>query len=287
MRELKKLNSVLTENTGLFLALNESLGGTLGDPTYYYDAFDWSKDTLNYLREATNYNVADLSILDEDYFTNESGEKIIAPLLKKRLDNDGKIPTNSAWTFVWQIAMIRYKLKWDKDWEALKSQYNPIENYSMVEEEEQPKKTTTTQHYEDYEVTTSQNTDRDTHREENADVDTTTDVYGFNSNASVPMGSSNESKDKANNYVDINESGLAEDNYITEAHSKDGDDNKEVTTEEWDKKRTLTRKGNIGVTTSQQMIESTLKLYVFEFIKNVVYRDLDELLTLEIYESEL
>lgn len=283
----KKLNSVLTDNTGLFLSLNESLGGTLGDPTYYYDAFDWTKDTINYLREATNYGVDDLSILDDDYFTNESGEKIISPLLKKKLDNNGKIPTTNAWTFVWQIAMIKYKLKWDKDWEALKKQYNPIENYSMTEEEELPKKTTETKHYESYDVTRSEATNKSYHTEENADVKDESSVYGFNSNSAVPVGESNQTKNKLNNYSDSTETGDAEDNVITESHSKDGDDNKETTTEEWNKKRTLTRKGNIGVTTSQQMIESTLKLYMFNFIHDVVYRDLDEILTLEIYESEI
>lgn len=47
--------------------------------------------------------------------------------------------------------------------------------------------------------------------------------------------------------------------------------------------RTLTRSGNIGVTTSQQMIESERQLYVWNFFHNVVFPDLDKLLTLEVY----
>ena len=286
MNQKKKLIDVLTNNTGLFLALNEQFGGTLSEPKYYYDMFEWSKDLLTQLKEASNYNITDLSMLDIEYFFNESGQKLISPLLNHKLVN-GKMPTTSSWTYFWQLAIARFKLKWDKDWESLSAEYNPIENYSMVEEEELPKKTTETKHFEDYNITTSENTDKDIHQEENADIDTTQDVYGFNSPSSVPIGSTNESKDKTKNYVDTNESGLAENNYITEAHSKDGDDNKEITTEEWNKKRTLTRKGNIGVTTSQQMIDSTIKLYQFNFIRDVVYRDLDDLLTLGIYESEL
>lgn len=43
-----------------------------------------------------------------------------------------------------------------------------------------------------------------------------------------------------------------------------------------------TRKGNIGVTSSQQLIESEIKLWQWNFIKEV-YKDLDEELTIPIY----
>ena len=45
----------------------------------------------------------------------------------------------------------------------------------------------------------------------------------------------------------------------------------------------LTRSGNIGVTTSQQMIESERKLWLWNFFYNVVFPDIDRVLTLQIY----
>ena len=45
---------------------------------------------------------------------------------------------------------------------------------------------------------------------------------------------------------------------------------------------TLTRTGNIGVTTSQQMLESELSLRKYDFYKNI-YEDIDSLLTLKVY----
>lgn len=45
----------------------------------------------------------------------------------------------------------------------------------------------------------------------------------------------------------------------------------------------LTRAGNIGVTTSQQMIESERKLWWWNFFYNVVFPDIDRVLTLQIY----
>ena len=45
---------------------------------------------------------------------------------------------------------------------------------------------------------------------------------------------------------------------------------------------TLTRSGNIGVTTSQQMIESERKLWDYNIFKTI-YEDVDSILTLSIY----
>lgn len=47
--------------------------------------------------------------------------------------------------------------------------------------------------------------------------------------------------------------------------------------------RTLTRSGNIGVTTSQQMIESERELWKWNFIYNVVFPSIDKILTICTY----
>lgn len=46
--------------------------------------------------------------------------------------------------------------------------------------------------------------------------------------------------------------------------------------------RTLTRSGNIGVTTSQQMIQSERELWDWEFFETV-YKDIDEMITIQSY----
>lgn len=46
---------------------------------------------------------------------------------------------------------------------------------------------------------------------------------------------------------------------------------------------TLNRSGNIGVTTSQQMIESERNLWIWNFFNDVVYPDLDRVLTIQSY----
>lgn len=49
-----------------------------------------------------------------------------------------------------------------------------------------------------------------------------------------------------------------------------------------DNVRELTRKGNIGVTTTQQMINSEIELREYNFIE-AIYSDIDSILTLKIY----
>ena len=48
------------------------------------------------------------------------------------------------------------------------------------------------------------------------------------------------------------------------------------------KDRTLTRSGNIGVTTSQQMLQAELDIRTYDFYKSV-YDDIDHVLTTPVY----
>ena len=46
---------------------------------------------------------------------------------------------------------------------------------------------------------------------------------------------------------------------------------------------TLERSGNIGVTTSQQMIESERELWLWNFFYKIVFPDVDRILAIDIY----
>lgn len=76
--------------------------------------------------------------------------------------------------------------------------------------------------------------------------------YGFNSDVSVPVNDSNS----------------------TSVVEGNGEDNK----------RELTRSGNIGVTTSQQMLESELQLRKYNFYEEL-YKDVNSVATLSIYND--
>lgn len=74
--------------------------------------------------------------------------------------------------------------------------------------------------------------------------------YGFNSDVSVPVNDSNS----------------------TSVVEGNGEDNK----------RELTRSGNIGVTTSQQMLESEIQLRKYNFYEEL-FKDVNSVVTLSIY----
>lgn len=76
------------------------------------------------------------------------------------------------------------------------------------------------------------------------------DVYGFNSSDPSPSGG-----------------------------TSDGDEGSDTHTRNY----TLTRSGNIGVTTSQQMLQSERDLWVWNFFFDVVFPSIDRVLTISIY----
>ena len=101
--------------------------------------------------------------------------------------------------------------------------------------------------------------------------------------------------DKADNYVERTHdadnsetvSGDKDDNFkdssMTGTTTRSGSDSKaETSTETETGTETLTRHGNIGVTTSQQMLESEIKLRQYNFIEEM-YKDIDSILCLKIY----
>lgn len=149
--------------------------------------------------------------------------------------------------------------------------------------------------------------DETTHGETNTDLSTAGDssagVFGFNSGStSVPLsdGSSNQRTQgsKDNNYTDgtrtldssesetetetgtrtnIGSESLTESETGTRSHSSsDSETETETGT------RTLTRSGNIGVTTSQQMLQSELELRKFDFMEEV-FKCFDRILCGSVY----
>lgn len=75
------------------------------------------------------------ALLDFEYNYNFSGDKLIAPAVKKNLDTDGKI-TTAAFNNLCDVVWMMYGQKWARLWEVQTAEFDPIENYSMTEKEE-------------------------------------------------------------------------------------------------------------------------------------------------------
>ena len=205
------------------------------------------------------------AVLDLDYIGNHSGDKIISPLLSKMLEQDEASTLSAArLEALANILVARYGEKWTRLYNIFSFEYDPIQNYSMEE-----KLTNDTE-----ELTHGKQTQRtdalnksitDTPR-----VATEQDIYiyGYDSSTESPSGKTVNPAPTGTNQTSESDTG-------TQTFTDSGKDTKT-------RNYTMTRKGNIGVTTSQQMIESEIKLWQWDFFKQV-FSDIDKLLTIPIY----
>ena len=188
-----------------------------------------------------------IKILNIDYYISHSADKTISPLAQKMLDNGETAEGLS--NLLAEMAFNRFGSKWIHLWDALNAEYNPLENYSMEE--------IRTPDLED-ETTRNEKTDIVVDR----DTSATSKYKGFNADEPVTVSQTDGTED-------VETTGAKADNEATTTVSRTGTE-------------TTTRSGNIGVTTSQQMLESELKVRQYDFYATV-FGDIDSLLCLSIY----
>ena len=221
-----------------------------------------------------------------EYHGNISGEKIVSPLVEKI--RDGDILTETEKTMLATSILAVCGVNWGKQWETMSFEYDPIENYSMREEmtndrtvDEYGKTRTRTDNLQHTKTGTEQDeTDLTDTTTPNLTTNTSNGVYGFNSDSEVHTDSQSHTATGTNTNT---RTGTDTRTYnTTDADTgtqTDNDGGSDIRTRNY----TLTRSGNIGVTTSQQMIESERSLWVWNFFRNVVFPDIDRVLTLQIY----
>ena len=184
--------------------------------------------------------------LDMMWFTQHSGSKNPSLVLDRylKMTNDD-VPTVMN---IFAVLLIqKFADKWDRLESAITTNYKPLENYDM-EQTETP------------DITHTRTKQTETVTSITDDV-TGTDVYGFNSSSPVP-----------NQKVTRNG---------TSTVTNDPDNNVETDVESGT--RGLTRHGNIGVTTSQQMLQSEIDLRNrYNFYDNVM-DDVDSILCNLVY----
>lgn len=205
-------------------------------------------------------NVVTAQNLDLQYFGTHSGEKRASGIIQHfaKQNSDGESLTESQILTIAEMVLTRFHNNWSRLWEAFQADYNPIENYSMIEDESGESQRMTTNTGESNRTVT--NTGKITSSNERA-----SGLYGFNSNDAV-----SSDVDKADGTEDRTDNG----NSV--------EDRTDSGTDDTSHSRTLTRSGNIGTTTTQQMLQSEIELRAWEYFDRV-FADVDRLLTLQIY----
>lgn len=187
--------------------------------------------------------------LDLEYLMNHSGQKTISPLVRSMLAED-KTLSEEALNKLAEVVYMINGSNWKYQFKYIEVEYNPIHNYSM-DELETPDLTTKSESKAKSKQTTTETGD-DTQK-----------TYGFNSESPVNAGK-NDSATKT----------------ITEGAM---DDNQAINETTQTGTRKLHREGNIGVTTSSQMLEGDAKFWDNWNLWNKVMAAIDKILVLDIY----
>ena len=213
--------------------------------------------------------------MDFDFLTAHSGQKavsnsVLAYLVKYGIDVPDRpirVLSQKGIDALARVIWSKFGDAWSKIYAALETEYKPLENYSMDEKTE-PNLTDEFGVSDDYE--------KKLHRDVNSKTtttdqgsDTKTSVWGFNTTSTdgVPEGN-------------IHTGGSV----VTEAdklynNSDDIETQKGKRIEKHTGDTKVHRSGNIGVTTSQQMLQSEIDLRIKNHMEDIIFNDVDQILT--------
>lgn len=225
--------------------------------------------------------------LDMEYYGNISGGKLVAPLIDNML-NGAPALTESMTNKLAHVIMAMYLTNWQKQYDTLSLQYNPINNYDMTETMTDTNSTEyghVLNHQNSGTVTEQGTTTSspDVHQVDTigvirTDIDA---VSGFNSTAyvqaaqSVSTPSGTNKSDTTGSTTDTSTNSVTNTTSFSDTNS--GTDTHTVEHE-------LKRSGNIGVTTSQQMIQAERDLWLWNFMKDTVFPDVDKVLVCPMFK---
>lgn len=221
---------------------------------------DWKLDMGIFDCLETLYDVpweedAESSVLNYEYFGNHSGGKLVAPVVLNVLGENESL-SDADRALLASIIWTKFKEPWTRLWATNVVAYNPIHNYDMSE---------------------TRILDRDDHgREDSGETSSDTTTHGkTNSNLHTVFGMNSDGTGKPADSDASSEGGTTSNSGSREFGRG--------TTDTRDETETITRAGNIGVTTSQQMVKSERDLWLWNYFDQI-YRDIDTVLSLPIYD---
>jgi len=200
--------------------------------------------------------VAEAATLDIEYFGNHSGAKLSAPLVVNLLNGADQL-TEQQMEILARVIWTKFSEPWKHLWATNVVEYNPIHNYNMTDERE---------------LTRGESEARAIH---DSSVDTTA------------HGKTSEVKDYVSGLNSTDENGKFSDRSVSEEGGTTNvtgtGDRKDDSVKAANERETITRSGNIGVTTTQQMLTAERELWVWNYFDKI-YKDVDSVLALAIYD---
>ena len=227
-----------------------------------------------------NAENVDNSVLDIAYFGNHSGGKFCAPLVKLLINDEGVIPTAARVTLA-KILISKYLNNWNHLWETNVAVYSPIHNYDMYEERDLA---TTDDNIETTDGKLSRTgTEGLTHgmvesTQHGRTEDNVNYKYGLNT-TEYQQNRSDENVSTEGGTTTTTDSGTD----TTTRNLVDSTDQKVTEDNEGTEHEETHRYGNIGVTTTQKLIQEERNLWLWNFFDEV-FNDLDKELALAFHD---
>ena len=232
-------------------------------------------------------NTVEGSILDLEYHGNHSGTKKISPLVEHLLV-DNELPLSNE-TKLCGLIYTKNITRWNELWKSLElySEFNPLDNVNEITDHTVTKTGTDSNVYNkgtETDTLTSSNTTNigsqtSTNNIGEQIITQESDIAGFNSSYQ------DANKTTTNNGSHTDTSNISErsDSSSDTSSTVSGErEDNSTTTYNTTETTSIRRHGNIGVTTSGQLINDFRNVVDWQFF-DTLYQDLDDILVLKIY----
>ena len=236
--------------------------------------------------------------LDILYLDGHSGERYCSNFINHRL-NDSDVLSSDNRTLIANILWEVFGIQWTRLWATMKPvEYDPLTNYQMQETMEGTENSTRTPDITKGDTGTVQTTGQDKRTpnltrngtgtvNDNGSATKTNQngIWGFNSSTSVPSDMSDGTATNENTTTrDLTETETGTD---TTDHTNTDTYNRSYTETGTDttagtRSRKLTRTGNIGTNTFQNLLQQERNIWMYDFFEQV-FKDVDSVLTIPIY----
>lgn len=236
--------------------------------------------------------------LDIAYLDGHSGERFCSNIINRRLDDSSVLSSDNR-TLISNILWAMFGIQWTRLWATMKPvEYDPLTNYQMQETMEGTENSTRTPDLTKGDTGTVQTTGQDKRTPDLSRKGTGTvkddgsatnnnqnGIWGFNSSTSVPSDMSDGTATNENTTTrDLTETETGTDttdrtntDTYNRSYTETGTD-----TTAGASSRKLTRTGNIGTNTFQNLLQQERNIWMYDFFEQV-FKDVDSVLTIPIY----
>lgn len=231
------------------------------------------------------------------YFGSHSGERFSSKIIVKRIGVDGSLAYEDRKVMA-TLVYAMFRTKWGRLWATMNPTYDPLTNYKMEETVEGTESSTRTPDLTKGDTGTVQTTGQDKRTPDLSRKGTGTvkddgsatnnnqnGIWGFNSSTSVPSDMSDGTATNENTTTrDLTETETGTDTTDrtnTDTYNRSYTETGTDTTAGMSSRK-LTRTGNIGTNTFQNLLQQERNIWMYDFFEQV-FKDVDSVLTIPIY----